>query len=201
MISRLMLKRAPRHRASAARTDSVPWGRLSAVTLGVMTVGIVAGAAFAAPSELLPVARAASGVIIEASGPILSSALTWSEQMIAATSRGASSLLAGEISPRTLAMIVISVLAGVFGLTAVVLSYRSRRVPAVIAPTSALSLNVAASGGSRRGIRPTPKQVLTLAQQGASLSDIARHTGMPVDAVSVLLAIADPARQLPPTTA
>jgi hypothetical protein len=201
MISRLMIKRAPRHRASAARTDSVPWGRLTAITLGVMTFGIVAGAAFAAPGELVPVARAAGGAIVEAAGPLLSSALSGSEQMAGSASQLMSSVLSGDFSPRTLAMIVISMLAGIFGLTAMVLSYRSRRVAAVSTPVANLSLSAPPIGSSRRGGHPTPKQVLTLAQQGASLSDIARRTGMPVDAVSVLLAIADPARQLPPTTA
>ncbi len=201
MIARLMTKRAPRHRASAVRTDSVAWGKLAAITLGVMTIGIVAGAAVAAPGELLPVARSAASAMLDASGPVLSSALTWTEATASATSRGVSSILSGETSPRTLAMIVISLLAGVFGLTAAVLSYRSRRSASPAAPVGNLSLNVVPATSSRRGGHPTPKQVLTLAQQGASLTDIARRTGMPVDAVSVLLAIADPARQLPPTTA
>jgi DNA-binding NarL/FixJ family response regulator len=201
MISRLMIRRAPRHRVSASRTDSVPWGRLTAITLGVMTLGIVAGAAFAAPGELLPIARSAGGAMLEASGPVLTSARTWSEQIAATFSQAVTSVLDGRVSPRTLAMIVISVLAGVFGLAAAVLSYRSRRTSPRSASATNLSLSAAPLSNNRRGAHPTPKQVLTLAQQGASLSDIARRTGMPVDAVSVLLAIADPARQLPPTTA
>ncbi len=201
MIPRLMIKRAPRHRTSAGRGESVKWGRLAAITLGVMTFGIVAGAAFAAPGELLPVARAAGGAMLDASGPVLSSLRTASEQVMTTAAQGASSMRSGNVSPRTMAMVVISMLAALFGVAALLLSYRSRRQSPASAMAPNLSANVAPITSSRRGNHPTPKQVLTLAQQGASLSDIARRTGMPVDAVSVLLAIADPARQLPPTAA
>lgn len=192
-----MRNRAPRHRLSATRGDALAWGRLSALALGAMTFGIVAGAAFAAPGELMPVARSVGGALARAIEPVLSSALSWSEQAVGTASGTMSSVLAGDAPPRTLAMTGVAMLAGIFGLTALVLTYTKR--PGVPAGTSMpnLSINVAPVSNGRRSGHPTPKQVLILAQQGASLTDIARRAGMSVDAVSVLLAIADPARQLP----
>ena len=174
-------------------------GKLVGVASAVMVVGLVGGAVLAAPDQVLPMAQAAVHVVAERSGPLLAdgaSALSvWSGSVREAVD-GAST--------RTLAMIAVGALAIIFALAAVVTSRRSQRgkpvsAPGTVAFSSGTPLSPRRANG--RNSRPTPSQVHALAAQGKSLPDIARGTGLPVDAIALLIAVADPARQLPHSTA
>ena len=64
-------------------------------------------------------------------------------------------------------------------------------------PRTVVALPEPAVGRSDR----TPRAVQALAQQGARPTEIAWRTGLPVDAVSLLLAMSTASRQLQPPTA
>jgi hypothetical protein len=65
------------------------------------------------------------------------------------------------------------------------------------APRTVVALPEPAAGRADR----TPRAVEALAQQGAGPTEIAWRTGLPVDAVSLLLAMSTASRQLRPPTA
>lgn len=65
------------------------------------------------------------------------------------------------------------------------------------APRTVVALPEPAAGRADR----TPRAVHALAQQGARPTEIAWRTGLPVDAVALLLAMSTASRQLQPPTA
>jgi len=67
-------------------------------------------------------------------------------------------------------------------------------------PTSLPAFSRANFARSGR-IDRTPKAVQALAEAGTALTEIARRTGLAVDAVSLLLAMSTASRQVPPPTA
>ncbi len=174
-------------------------GKLVGVASAVMVVGLVGGAVLAAPDQVLPMAQAAGHALAERSGPLLASGAN----LLSASSGSALEAIDGA-STRTLAMIAVGALAIIFALAAVVTSRRAQRGKPVSAP-GAVAFSSGAPLSPRRASgknsRPTPSQVHALAAQGKSLADIARGTGLPVDAIALLIAVADPARQLPHSTA
>ncbi len=178
--------------ARAARS----WVRLTAVTLGVTAVGMVAGAAIAAPDELLPMARAMADTIATRTGPMLVAAFDGT----LAFGRNTGAALAAR-SPRELAMMGAGLLALMLGVAAVLQARRSRRAERPMGRPVPLITPLPSMPRRTPARSATPRQVRALAEQGTSLSDIARRTGLPLDAISMLLSVSDPARQLPPTTA
>jgi len=167
------------------------WKTIAAVTIGVTTVGLVGGAAIAAPDQMLPLVKLAGGTL--ATG-----ALPWLEQTANSLQQLAVALVRDQ-SPRSLGMMAAGAATLLLGGAALTIMARSRR-RAPVARTAAV--NAVFNGAPRRPAgRSTPKQVRALAEQGSSPADIARRTGLPMDAITLLLAVSNPARQLPPSSA
>jgi hypothetical protein len=77
-----------------------------------------------------------------------------------------------------------------------------RERPIVATPTIASPSSFTLPGFSMGGkVDRTPKHVQALAAAGTTLTEIARRTRLPVDAVSLLLSISAAPRQLQPPTA
>ncbi len=167
------------------------WKTITAITLGVTTVGLIAGAAIAAPDQMLPLAKWAGR-------SLANEGLPWLERTAAALRQLALSLTRDQ-SPRALGTIVAGAATVLLGGAALTMTARTRR-RAPVARTAAV--NAVLHGAPRRPAgRSTPKQVRALAEQGSSPADIARRTGLPMDAITLLLAVSNPARQLPPSAA
>lgn len=186
-------------------------GKLVGIAAAVMVVGLVGGAVLAAPDQVMPMAQAAMLTVAERSGPMLSSG---SGMVSASIVRVIDAI--DVASPRTLAMIAVGALTVMFALAALITSRRAGRGNSVAAPgavafSSSTPLSPRRSSGrpngrstgqsNSRSARPTPSQIHALAAQGTSLADIARGTGLPVDAIALMIAVADPARQLPHSAA
>ena len=233
LAPRLVTRLTPRRsRRPASYAPPAPaerptrWGRLALLTLGVTALGLVAGAAFAAPDQVVPLARWGADRLADQAGPMIASA---SERLGAgarALEAGVSRLpaIAGSLrTPREIAMAMLGVLAALLAVGALVLNLRARSRatsndgatvrsaptgPAAARSAKAtrgvplIALTPPPAGSARRAFtRTTPTEVRTLVERGSSLTDIARRTGMPVDAVRTLLAVADPSGQLPVRTA
>lgn len=167
------------------------WKTMTAITLGVTTVGLIAGAAIAAPDQMLPLMRWAGGSLVN-------DALPWLGQT-AVSFRQLAVALVRDQTPRALGMLAAGAATLMLGAAALIMSARNRR-RAPVARTAAV--NAVFNGAPRRPAnRSTPKQVRALAEQGSSPEDIARRTGLPMDAITLLLAVSNPARQLPPSSA
>ncbi len=174
-------------------------GKLVGLAAAVMVVGVVGGAVLAAPDQVIPIAQAAVQTVAERSGPLLASG----SNMMSTSSTNVLAAIDGA-STRTLAMISMGSLAVVFALAALMAARRAGRSNGVAAPrsvafSSTTPVSPRRSGG--KASRPTPSQIHALAAQGTSLAEIARGTGLPVDAIALMIAVADPARQLPHTAA
>lgn len=172
--------------------------------VGVTLLGVVGGAAFAAPAELRPVAEALLGW----SASTARAAGTQALAALPAPGVIADALL-GDRSSRRLAMLAAAAALLVSGAGALVLQRRRRGRAAGGRPVVRLPLGAASPvpmgpprRRSARTTRPvTPVQVRAMAEDGSSASDIARATGLPLDAVSLLLAVSSPERKLPPVSA
>lgn len=167
------------------------WKTMTAITVGVTAIGLVAGAGIAAPDQLLPLLKWVGG-------SVASGAVPWLERMAGSGQHLVARLVADQ-SPRGLAMLAAGVATLLLAGSALAVTARnSKRSPAARLTTAAAPL----SGVPRRAPgRSTPKQVCALAEQGSSLADIARRTRLPLDAITLVLAMSDPARQLPPSSA
>jgi hypothetical protein len=210
-MERLSLRMLPRHmrasRRSSAYRPATPavvsprrWGRLLVLTLGVTAVGIVAGATLAAPDQMVPLAGAAADRVARASGPWLIAG----RQALTTTSGTVVEYLRTERSPREWGMLAAGSLSLLLAFGAGWMRWRSPRSARAVAGRQATApgLPSALVAPARRGSgSATPKQVRALVERGASLSEIAQRTGLPMDAVALLLAVSDPSRQLPPRTA
>jgi hypothetical protein len=167
------------------------WKTITAVTLGVTAVGLIAGASIAAPDQMVPLMKWVGRSMVNDALP--------AAERLAATVQQSAAHAVQDRSPRTLAMLAAGAATVLLGAAALFMSLRGRRRPPV-ARTPAV--NAAFQGAPRRPLgRSTPKQVRALAEQGSSPADIARRTGLPMDAITLLLAVSNPARQLPPTSA
>jgi hypothetical protein len=208
--------------------------RLTAIATGMACVGLVAGAAIAAPDQLLPTARALGTLSLELGRDAWAAAGGRAAELPALAARVANTLL-GDRSPRRLAMLVAGALAIALAAAAVISRRRSvtsrhrsagsdragrrygpmrssqrgtgllarRRTQAtsgVRLPDSAV-LPVGSAPLRRRAEGDVPRHVQSLAAQGVSVADIARRTGLPLDAISLLLALAPETRQAPPSAA
>lgn len=175
------------------------------VAIGVTVGGVMAGALVVAP------------VVAKATSPQATSQFDQTVSAVLSTSRAMWSVA----SDRVLSMSVeLPAPVQQYGLAAVamlsivaalsVLMMR-RRTPARSLSVDGAISEIPDSGKTRRtphaGSRSvsknhrTPRAVEALAASGASTSDIARRTGLPIDAIQLLLAISTGARQLQPPTA
>lgn len=187
-------------RARPAVTGIRPW-RLLGITLAVSAVGVVGGAAWAAPDQLLPIAKLAGASIATRSTMLTADAGQWLTSL--GDARATLDLLLGDGSPRRLGMLVAALSGLAFGVAALRSWWRARRhagAPVRLPRTAASPIP---SVPSRRRGSPSgvPQRVRALAAQGSSPMDIARRTGLPMDAVALLLAVTDFERQLPPRSA
>ncbi len=182
--------------------------KLVGIASAVMMAGMVGGAVLAAPDQVMPMAQAAMQMVGEKSTPLLAGASSMVSASLVATVDAID-----RTSPRTLAMIATGTLAIMLAIAALVTSRRAGRgttspragrrkgvaAPGAVAFSSSTPVSPRRSNG--KSSRPTPSQIHALAAQGTSLADIARGTGLPVDAIALMLAVADPARQLPHSAA
>jgi len=189
--------------------------RLTALATGMAGIGLIAGAAIAAPEEMAPLARALGTAALEGSHGAWVSVTGWATTLAAPAADGRA-LSLRDRSPRQLAMLIAATLTIGFGLAALV-SHRRRtpqRAPGrpvrfatrlrdatgggLRLPASAI-LPLGTAPMRRRGNGEVPRHVHALAAKGVDVAEIARRTGLPLDAVSLLLALSPEARQAPPS--
>ncbi len=163
-----------RIRVAAAASLFIRGLLLGALAISVTVGGVLAGALVVAP------------VVAQASQP--SATTSYVRKAVARALAARASLLRDLPIPVTrYAPPVLAVISIVGALTAVFV----RREPA-----SVRSLGRVASNRLR-----TPRAVEAMAATGASTPDIAWRTGLPIDAVQLLLAISSAPRQLQPPAA
>jgi hypothetical protein len=117
--------------------------------------------------------------------------------------QGALNLMLGDRSPRRLGMLIAALIGATFGLAAARNWWLSRRraVRPVRLPRTASS-PMPAEPTRRRGSRSGVLQrVHALAAKGSTSMEIARDTGLPSDAVALLLAMTEGQQQRPRTAA
>ena len=200
--------------------------RAIGLVLAVTMLGLVGGAAVAAPEEMLPLARVAGAKLGQAGGVVMADAGSLAAKARTALPEAAQirALLVGDGSPRRLAMSAASALMLVAGLAALMMHLRSRRTTTESATDSARRpASGRASTGTERPLWRTrsgpipavlhpgavgspmplaPKRrkargpagsndVHAMAAAGSSPHDIARATGLPMDAVIMLIAAAN----------
>lgn len=191
------------------------WRRVLLV-LSVTLVGVLGGAAFAAPKALW-------ALTTQLAQHSASLARTTADATLATvpSADAVRDRLIGDGSPRRLAMLAAGTLLLVSGVSLLALDVRQRlargrgaasrragtvRVAASRTPTSGAQPAVRRTRGvrwpsalrspvpmapSRRAARAiTPLQVRAMADDGSSPADIAYATGLPLDAVALLLAVA-----------
>lgn len=189
-----------RLRQATARS---PWLRATMLgTLGISVTigGVLAGAMVVAPvvaKASRPESTAQLSQFVESATVFAAGAL---EQARAFT---ASALASAPEPVGRFALPGLALASILTALTVLLVRRRSTSrgvslVPAAVAPRAA-SPRTPARSGSRDS--RTPKAVEALAASGASTSDIAWRTGLPIDAVNLLLAISSGSRQLQPPTA
>lgn len=184
----------------------------SALAVGVTVGGVLAGALVVAP-----VVNKASQPDVTAQWSrtatlVGSSALAFAReagQLMATEARELSAAVASR-SPEAVGpfllpgLILLSVGAGMSLLVARRRS-ASRTATLSLVPVSPAKASKPLSASRSRDARGrdsrTPKAVEALAASGASNSDIARRTGLPLDAVQLLLSISTGSRQVQPPTA
>lgn len=197
-------RRTPVRYVAAQSSSPAPrWGRFAGLTVGVTALGLVAGAAIAAPDQFGPLLKLGGQELAALTMPWIESGL----DRVGALGAEVVAFVRVSRTPRELAMLVVGVACILLALAATILSvYGTRsasRQSRVGAGGSARDLPVIMSPAARMTTprraftRTTPTEVRTLVERGSSLTDIARRTGMPVDAVRTLLAVADPSGQLP----
>jgi hypothetical protein len=149
------------------------WRNLLLV-LAATLIGILGGAAWAAPGEIQAAAQAL---------------LAWGTRQ------------AGAITPRDLAMAVAALALIASATAALVLHRRASRPAPARRPDARLPRGAATPmpmGPPRR--RParavSTTQVRAMASHGTSPLEISRTTGLPLDAVSLVLAVSAPERNL-----
>lgn len=183
------------------------WHRVL-LLLGATLLGVLGGTAFAAPQALWAVTTQVVQHGVETAG-------AWSDSLRAALPSGGAVVrrLVGDGSPRRLAMLAAGTLLLVSGLGLLRLDVRRRRtVPrGGWTRTSARPERPVTSGSTpkagvrwprtvpspfpmapvrRGGPAPTPGQVRAMVDEGSSPAEIVQATGLPLDAVALLLAVA-----------
>lgn len=206
---RIVERIVDRVRSAAASSVLIRSLLLGTLAIGVTAGGVMAGALVVAPvvaSATRPdatarVARALSG----ASASTTALARVAIDRALVARSE----LLAVLPTPITrFAPPVLAIVSIIGALTALLLRRTTPQrtlVPVSAnvssAPRGLARLTPHSSGRASGKRQRTPRAVEALAATGASNSDIAWRTGLPIDAIQVLLAISTATRQLQPPTA
>lgn len=179
-----------RIRVAAAASLFIRGLLLGALAISVTGGGVLAGALVVAPvvaRATRPIATARESET-KSSASATSAATSFVRKTVARALAARANLLRDLPTPVTrYAPPVLAVISIVGALTAVLV----RRDP-----TSVRSPGRVASNRQR-----TPRAVEAMAATGASTPDIAWRTGLPIDAVQLLLAISSAPRQLQPPTA
>jgi gas vesicle protein len=211
-------------RRAAARSPMVRGVLWTGLAIGVTVGGVLAGALIVAPvaakvSHPETVARTSQAMTSTSTAMsniaremTTAAVVRWRSVASTVTSSDWSSAIATSIanSPESTRKLALPLLAIVTMLAAVSVVLLRRRTPA--APTLALvpvaTPRVRLRSTPKPAGRPmgrtdhrTPKAVEALAASGASTADIAQRTGLPIDAVSLLLSISTGSRQVQPPSA
>jgi len=188
------------------------------LVLGVTLLGVLGGTAFAAPQALWAVTtqvvpQALWAVTTQVAQQSVETIGAWSGAVRTAlpSTELVVERLVGDGSPRRLAMLAAGTLLLVSGLGLLVLDLRRRRAtrrggrPAArsVRPVTprhtpkvgvrwprAVPSPVAMAPTRRAGRALTPVQVRAMVDEGTSPAEIAQATGLPLDAVALLLAVA-----------
>lgn len=182
----------------------------SALAVGVTVGGVLAGALVVAPVVSKASQPEVASKWSQTASVLWSSAVGFAREagQIALTSSRELSHAVASRSPESVGpwifpgLVLLSVAAGLSLLVARRrASHRTATLSLVpVAASKSAKPRAAARGPNARDAR-TPKAVEALAAAGASSSDIARRTGLPIDAVQLLLSISSGSRQVHPPTA
>lgn len=194
-----------RARRAASASRLVRSVLVAMLAVGVTVGGVVAGALVVAPvvaQATRPDAAARATRLIAGIG---TTAVTASRAVVARASEVGSTTIAQLPAPA--ARFALPGLALVAIVGALSTLFLRRRTPArSLTPAPALNRNdlrltPRASNRTTGKRQQTPRAVEALAATGATTSDIAWKTGLPIDAVQLLLSISTGARQLQPPAA
>jgi hypothetical protein len=184
----------------------------SALAVGVTVGGVLAGALVVAPVVTKASQPAVTAQWSRTATLLGSSAIGFAREagrLIASQTRELSSAVASRspdaIGPFVLPLLVLLSVGAGMSLVAARRRAHSRTATLSLVPVSAVAMPkpraAARSRDSRGRDSRTPKAVEALAASGASTSDIARRTGLPLDAVQLLLSISSGSRQVQPPSA
>ncbi len=151
-----------------------------ALAVGVTVGGVAAGALVLAPA------------VAEATQPGVGPAITSAIDAGFATTTSSWRTL-----PEPVRRLALPVLLGALALT----GFTTTAVSLIRHRPSLNARSKSASRGSARAASRTPRAVQAMAESGAEPSEIAWRTGLPLDAVAMLLSLSSPTRQLRPPTA
>jgi hypothetical protein len=190
---------------AAARSPWLRAAMIAALGISVTIGGVLAGAMVVAPV----VAKASRPESAAQLSRLINSATAFAVEATERTRAISSSALANAPEPVARFALPGLALASILtALTALLVRRRSGgRGVSLIPATASAPRTTAPRATTRPTARSsardsrTPKAVEALAASGASTSDIAWRTGLPIDAVTLLLAISSGARQLQPPTA
>jgi hypothetical protein len=184
-----------RLRVAAGKSAFVRVVLVSLLAMVVTTAGVVAGALVVAPVVAQADALGAGTVLSSQLTTVATSTGTAARAVWDRVDRMTAEQLAALPDPLARYLLPsIAILSIIGAVLALLLPSRARAVPSTrTAPTNSTRL----APKKHR----TPKAVEALAAAGASTADIAWKTGLPVDAVKLLLAISSGPRQVHPDTA
>ncbi len=213
--------------AANAGSTGYRWTHVLGITTAVTAVGIVGGAFAAAPGEASAMAGSLGGSVSNVLASTLAGTASSARGMGASLTPVLDIL--GTATPRTLALAASGLLAAALGAAAAVTHWRARtavskrhpgidqlvsrgasgndsmpladRVPSLRMLNRDFGRDAGRDKNGRAGADRTPKQVRALAAQGTTPVDIARHTGLSLDAVVLCLAVSGNTRQVPPSAA
>lgn len=192
-------------RAKAASSVAIRALLIGALAVSVTIGGVIAGALVVAPV----VARATRPDAVQQTSQVVASVSSVVRTVLDRTRSGARRVLTQMPAP--ISRFAVPGLAMLSIFSAMVALLMRRQPPSItvaLATTDVGALQRPTARQTPRGSgrtssshSKTPRAVEALAASGASAPDIAWRTGLPLDAVQLLLAISTGARQLQPPTA
>lgn len=171
--------------------------QLVGITLAITVVGLVGGAAWAAPDEILPLAQLGADVVSTRTEALVSIA---GRALASVSARDLMGALLGDRSPRRLGMLAATLAMVGLGAAALRGWWRARRVdgaPVRLPPTAVSPMPYTPK--RRKAVASgTTNNVCAMAAAGSSPLEIARRSGLALDAVAMMLAIGE-SLPTPPT--
>lgn len=203
--SKMSTRIMARARAAYANSLIVRSLMLGAVGIGVTVAGIAAGALIVAPVVATATRIEAPSPIPAAGGSTVATFRTAAASVWARLDAGTANVLARLPEPVARYALPTVAVASITG-ALLALFLPSRDAGRQPTPRTAMLLTPA-RGSAPLGVgrvsakKRTPSAVEALAASGASAPDIARRTGLPLDAVQLLLTISTGPRQFHPHSA